>query len=315
MRRFRSALLSLCLPLALPLALGGCFSLSRPFADPGQQARYLTAANLPPARLAVPTPPNALLSDDAATLWAHDVAQAMVNQSVPAIAQPRKKGDWWLKLNATTHGNTVVPHYVIMTPEGKIRAETDGPAVDMAGWSAGDRLTLQDAAMQEAPQLANLLTGIQANMMQQDPHSLMNRPAKICFKGVTGAPGDGNVALARAFYSSFPDKTNTVTTTEKGADFIVRGTVALKTGTAGNTGHPVDHIEIVWHVLTPDGKEAGAATQLHDIAPHSLDGAWGDTADMAAEEAAQGVRTIVTNYSGREHAPLPETKSSPKKAA
>ncbi|MBN3867179.1 hypothetical protein [Gluconobacter kondonii] len=311
MRRFRSALLPLC----LPLVLGGCFSLSRPFADPGQQARYLTAANLPPARLAVPTPPNALLSDDAAALWAHDVAQAMVNQSVPAIAQPRKKGDWWVKLSATTHGNTVVPHYVIMTPEGKARAETDGAAVDMASWSAGDRLALQDAAIQEAPQLATLLTGIQANMMQQDPHSLMNRPAKICFKGVTGAPGDGNISLARAFYSSFPDKTNTVTTTEKGADFIVRGKVDLKTGTAGNTGHPVDHIEIVWHVLTPDGKEAGAATQLHDIAPHSLDGAWGDTADMAAEEAAQGVRTIVTNYSGREHAPLPETKGPPKKAA
>ena len=106
-----------------------------------------------------------------------------------------------------------------------------------------------------------------------------------------------------------------MTTTEKGADFIVRGTVALKTGAAGNTGHPVDHIEIVWHVLSPDGKEAGAATQLHDIAPHSLDGAWGDTADMAAEEAAQGVRTIITNYSGREHKPLPDAKAASGKAA
>lgn len=72
-----------------------------------------------PARLAVPTPTESLLSDDAAALWAHDMAQAMVGQSVPAIAQPRKKGDWWLKMSAATRNGAVVPHYVIMTPEGK----------------------------------------------------------------------------------------------------------------------------------------------------------------------------------------------------
>ncbi|EHH68075.1 hypothetical protein [Gluconobacter morbifer] len=307
MRRF--------LPILLPLCLGGCFSMPHPFADPGPQARHLAVANLPPARLAVPTPTASLLSDDAAKLWAHDVAEAMVGQSVPAIAQPKKPGDWWLQLSATVKAGAVVPHYVIMTPQGKARAEADGAAIDMAGWSAGDVTALKGAATQEAPELANLLTGIQADTMRQDPHSLMHRAAKVYFAGVTGAPGDGNTSLSRAFYSSLPDKINSIQTTAKGADYTVRGTVKLTSAPPGKVGMTVQHIEIVWHVLTPDGKEAGAATQLHDIPAHSLDGAWGDTAAMAAEEAADGVRTIITNYSGREHKPLPppgkDTKAPP----
>lgn len=118
---------------AAPLS-GWLLQHARPFSDPGQQARQLATANLPPARLAVPTSSESLLSDDAAKLWAHDVAEAMVAQSVPAIAQPKKPGDWWLKLSASTRNGAVVPHYVIMTPEGKARAEGDGAPVDMAGW-------------------------------------------------------------------------------------------------------------------------------------------------------------------------------------
>lgn len=304
MRRF--------LPVLLPLCLAGCFDMPHPFSDPGQQARQLATANLPPARLAVPTPADSLLSDDAAQLWAHALAEAMVAQSVPAIAQPKKPGDWWVKMSAHTHNGSVIPHYVIMTPDGKARAESDGPAVDMAGWSAGDAMALKGAATQEAPELANLLTGIQADMMQQDQHSLMHRAARIYFAGVSGAPGDGDKSLARAFYSSLPDATNSVQTEPKGADFTVRGVVKIADG-GSLDGKPAQHIEIAWHVLTPDGKEAGAATQLHDIPAHSLDSAWGDTAIMAAEEAAGAVRTIVTNYSGRDHTPLPVANPTTKK--
>lgn len=304
MRRF--------LPVLLPLCLAGCFDMPHPFSDPGQQARQLATANLPPARLAVPTPADSLLSDDAAQLWAHALAEAMVAQSVPAIAQPKKPGDWWVKMSAHTHNGSVIPHYVIMMPDGKARAESDGPAVDMAGWSAGDAMALKGAATQEAPELANLLTGIQADMMQQDQHSLMHRAARIYFAGVSGAPGDGDKSLARAFYSSLPDATNSVQTELKGADFTVRSVVKIADG-GSLDGKPAQHIEIAWHVLTPDGKEAGAATQLHDIPAHSLDSTWGDTAVMAAEEAAGAVRTIVTNYSGRDHTPLPVANPTTKK--
>ena len=147
--------------------------------------------------------------------------------------------------------------------------------------------------------------------MQQDPHSLMRRAAHIYFEGVKGAPGDGNTSLARAFYASLPDKMNSVQTNAKNADFTVQGVVTVTTaGTVDKT--LMQHIEIVWHVITPDGKEAGAATQLHDVPAHSLDNAWGDTAIMAAEEAAGAVRTIITNYSGREHKPLPASTQTVK---
>ncbi|QDH16851.1 hypothetical protein [Swingsia samuiensis] len=303
MRRF--------LPIMLCFSLTGCFSMPHPFSDPGQQARQLATANLPPPRLAIPTPKDVSLPPNAAQAWASSLAQAMVAQAVPAVAQPQQPGDWWVKMSTKTQNGAIVPHYVIIMPTGKERAENDGPPVDLAGWNSGDLLALKGAAVQEAPVLANMLTGIQAAMMQQDPHSLMNRPAHIYFKGVKGAPGDGNQSLARAFFTALPDHFNSIQTTPKGADFTVIGIVKISKAPKYDR-HAMQHIEISWRVLSADGKEAGAATQLHDIVAHSLDKAWGDTAMAAGEEAAGGVRTIITNYSGREHKPLPPTNDDKK---
>ena len=79
----------------------------------------------------------------------------------------------------------------------------------------------------------------------------------------------------------------------------------MSDGPKGPMGRPRQHIGIVWHPLAADGEEAGAATQLHDVDAHSLDKAWGDVAMAAADGAAGGVLQIITNYSGRDHKPLP----------
>ncbi|AQS88097.1 hypothetical protein AA101099_1297 [Neoasaia chiangmaiensis NBRC 101099] len=299
-RRF----LALSLLSASSLILTGCLDMPHPFADPGREAARL-ALNTPPPRLAIPTPSESLLDDGAAQLWARDMAQAMLDQSVPATAQAVKPGDWWLKMTATLAGGSVVPHYTVMTPKGEARGQENGAPVSAAVWSKGDPAALAQMAQLEGPRVAAVLTGIQADMMQHDPQSLKRRPARVYFSGVTGAPGDGNVSLAQAFVTSFPDAMDQLQQGAKGADYTVRGVVRLSDGPVGMTGHPQQHIEIVWHTVAADGKEAGAATQLHEIDAHSLDGAWGDVAAAAAEEAAGGVRQIISNYSGRDHKPLP----------
>ncbi|WP_369345781.1 hypothetical protein [Asaia prunellae] len=121
------------------------------------------------------------------------------------------------------------------------------------------------------------------------------------------------MSLARAFVASFPDQHDKLQNTAKDADYSVEGVVTLSDGPAGTTGHPVQHIEIAWRTVAADGKEAGAATQLHDIEAHSLDGPWGDVAMVAASEAAGGVHQIITNYSGRDHKPLPPETAAIKK--
>ncbi|GBR12566.1 hypothetical protein [Asaia spathodeae] len=292
--------------------LAGCVDMPHPFGDPGPEGRRL-ALTTPPPRLAVPTPPDSLLDNTASALWAREVAAQLVDQSLPAVAQPAKPGDWWLKLSATLQGSDVTPHYVVMMPNGEARGHWDAAPVPASVWAQGEKPVLSSLAAASAPQVSAVLTGIQAAMMQADPHSLKRRPAKVYFKGVKGAPGDGNVSLARAFTASFPDRHDQLQSTPKDADYSVEAIVTVSNGPAGTTGHPSQHIEISWRTVAADGKEAGAATQLHDIDAHSLDGPWGDVAMAAASEAAGGVHQIITNYSGRDHKPLPPETPAAKK--
>lgn len=305
----RPPLRQTALPLSLLMLLAGCIDVPHPFSNPGKDAKEL-AANAPPARLDVPTPTTSLLPQDGAQAWAKMVSDQLLQQTIPAMPQPVRKGDWWLKLRAELRGENVVPLYTVMTPKNTERATQEGAPIPAQVWSSGDPNMLNAVALDAAPRIAAVLTGIQADDMEKDPHSLKHRPARVYFPGVVGAPGDGNISLARAFASFFSKTPDTLQNTPSNADFTVKTHVTLTDGPKGTTGHPQQHIEIVWQVLDKTGKEAGAATQLHDIDAHSLDHYWGDVAVIAAQEAAAAVDQILDRYSGRGNAPLAKAASS-----
>lgn len=285
------------------LLLAGCLDVPHPFASRGGPNAGLAHHALP-ARLDVPTPMASLLPEASARLWAKSTTTALLEQTIPAIAQPTRPGDWWLDMRAEQHGATVVPLYRIMTPQNTLRATQQGQPIPTARWAVADASLLAMVAQDAAPRIAAALTGIQAADMEKDPKSLKNRPARVYFTGVRGAPGDGDIALARAFAAAFRDSADTLQNSPDQADFTITATVRLTNGPVGTTGHPQQHVEIVWSVHDKTGKEAGAATQLHDIPAHSLDGYWGDVATAAAQEAAAAARQIIDRYSGRTNTPL-----------
>lgn len=292
------------------LGLGGCLKVYQPFAhNPGRQAQYLVHDNMPPSRLSVPIP---VAKDapwrEATTLWAKDVVKALVEQAIPAVTREPKSGDWWVRLGAVrAEHKGIRPRYAIIGPDGKIKARGYGAVIDRAGWKAADPEALHTVSLQIAPEIARDLTEIQTQMMMDDPNSLMNRSARICFDGVFGAPGSGNRELGQAFYTMLPDGRNNVQTTRDGADYIVRAEVSVtdlteaRSSSEDHPAGPQQQVMIIWRVLTPQGQEAGAATQIHEIPAHSLDHSWAEVAGTAAQEAVGAVRTIITNYSGREH--------------
>lgn len=284
--------------------LAGCLDVPHPF----QRRGLSQLSNAPPARLAVPQPTQALLVNMAAQTWQKDMVAAMLDQSVPAVGQPAKSGDWWLRMTATLQGNQVIPTYAVITPKGEVRGETTGAPIPAASWSAGTEAVMQASAMQAAPEVAALLTGIQAAQMQSDPHSLKNRPAHVFFQGVKGAPGDGDAMLSRAFVASLRDAHDQIQHSQSGADFSVGCTVVVTQLPA--SGPARQRLTLTWRVVDSHGKEAGAATQIHDIAAHTLDGKWGDAAEAAGEEAAGGVRQIISRYSGRDNVPLAATATA-----
>jgi len=212
---------------------------------------------------------------------------------VPAVATDPQKGDWRLTVTAETHGTQVVPMFTVADPDGNPKGTTQGTPVDAALWASGDRRALDAAASAGGDAVATLLTRIEAQRRQNDPNSLVNRPARVLVPEVSGAPGDGNHALARQMRAHLPEVGEVVTDKPETADFAVKGEVKLATTGEGQ------RVEIQWIVLDAAGRELGRVVQLNDIARGSLDGLWGDVALVVAQQAAAGVRDVILNNTGR----------------
>ena len=100
---------------------------------------------------------------------------------------------------------------------------------------------------------------------------------------VTGAPGDGSIALTGAIQRELVRNGVPLTSTA-GPNYRVEGKVTL-----GSTRDGKQPITIDWHVKDPTGKQLGTVSQKNEVPQGSLDGAWGKTADAAAAAAAQGI--------------------------
>ncbi len=285
-----------------PVLLAGCGDLPQPFlGNPGPIGRIL--AQPPTPRLAVPVPGQALLSDQAAESFARALSDALQNEEVPAVEGPARPGDWRLQVAAGLHGMTVVPVYTVLDPRGRDRGKTEGKPLATADWAAAAPVTLARAATDAAPSIADLLTGIQ----HADPNSLYNRPAKVQVVPVTGAPGDGNVALTQQMRTILARLGPVVQDTAAGADFIVRGTVKLVPIAGGQ-----QRVEIQWSVAVPSGDERGRVVQLNDVPAGSLNGYWGDVATAVAQEAAGGVHDVIVRQSGHTPGSQPAGQAAPR---
>ncbi len=277
--------LSLCLTLLLGLA--ACGDLPEPFlGNPGATARRL--ARPPTPRLAVPPPGNAMLPDAASDGLADALARALQAQEVPAVAKSAQASDWRLVTTANSQGGTVVPVFTVLDPKGADRGKTEGTPVPAHDWATATPALLDRVATEAAPKIASLLTGIEIAREKADPNSLYNRPAKVLVAEVTGAPGDGDVSLTNQMRRRLALLGPVVQTTEKGADFTVRGQVKV-VPIAGRQ----ERVEIQWIITDAKGNERGRVVQLNEIPAGTLAHYWGDVAVVVATEASGGVNDVL----------------------
>jgi hypothetical protein len=148
------------------------------------------------------------------------------------------------------------------------------------------------AAVATAPQVAVAPTSVGALPSPTASGVAAPKPAAplaltTAIPTLVGAPGDGNSTLASALQSELTK--NGVPAAGAGAPaYRVEGVV--KVGAAVDGKQPV---QIDWNVKDPTGKRLGTVTQKNEIAPGSLDGTWGKTADAAASAAAAGILKLL----------------------
>ncbi|WP_297491689.1 hypothetical protein [Acidocella sp.] len=292
--------------LLLPLTLAACGTLPEPFyGNPGSPEAALLAE--PPAPvLMVPTPRTALLGDEAAALYAKDLAAQLAGFDVPSVAGPPAKGEWQIGISASLSGDMVLPAYVITGPDGKIYGHQPGAPVAAAGWSNGDAATLAAAAHDDAAGLSRLMTVINAQVQQTNPHSLENRAPRVFVGAVTGAPGDGDVSLPLNLSRDLPGPDMQVVKNANQADFTVTATIKTSPAPQGQI-----QVELDWFVHDRNGRVAGQVTQIHELSPTDIDPYWGDVAAAAATEAAQGIATVVRNEILKKTATPPAAPAQP----
>ena len=273
--------------LLIVLALAACGGLPRPFeGNAGATAQRL--AQPPPARLAIPLPRDIFLGEAAAGELSQLIAEGLLAEEVPVLAGVPQTADWRLTIGTEPRGTDIVPLYRVLDPAGAQRGITEGLPVPSEQWVKAP--PLRRIAGEAIPRIASLLTRIEAERRQSDPNSLVNRPAVLAFTGVSGAPGDGNIALARAMRAELVKAGQDMADATGRADFTLSGVVTVAPA-PGNA----QRVEVDWLVLDAKGKEAGRVVQLNEVPKGMLSLAWGDVAYVVAAEAAGGVRDVIAN--------------------
>ena len=110
----------------------------------------------------------------------------------------------------------------------------------------------------------------------------------IDLRAVTGAPGDGNEALATAITSRLAAAGVVFAATTTGAAYAIEGEITTRDVTG-----EIQQLDVVWRLHDPSGAELGTVSQSGDVSRAMLDGRWGPLATAIANYAASGLLDLL----------------------
>ncbi len=142
-------------------------------------------------------------------------------------------------------------------------------------------------ALAEAPKVASAATASVVSAPAVSNTATASLPSGGGIPVVSGAPGDGNTALASALSRELTRQGMPVDG-QTGNPYRVEGQVSVGAVKDGRQA-----IQIDWRVKDGKGGSVGTVTQKNSIPPGSLDQSWGQTADAAAAAAAQGILKLL----------------------
>ena len=270
--------------VGLALLLASCQPLPHPFEDdkPAPHAPIINLRNTTTVAVA----PVAGLEPDARDKLAEAMASALQDLDVLASANSASRGSLSLLGTARASGPGVVVDWRLVDPGGTALGQgSDSAPVGLDAINRGDAAALKALALATAPDVAKLLQD-DAPIGSTDAGSLR----QVVVMPVTSAPGDGRDSLRLAMVAALTQAKLTVLQTQAGdaKALSVVGTVALD--------HPQNgqqHIAITWALMAPGGKQLGVVKQENAVPQGSLDGRWGDVANLVATAAAPGIVAII----------------------
>jgi hypothetical protein len=267
------------LTAALLLGLGACAPLPHPFEDDklGPHAPLLSK----PDALGVVVGPVQGAADSAPAI-AGAMALALQDSEVPASVEAGNSRSYHLVGTAVAAAGSPGTYDIAWSMRdaaGKELGRESGRVVLPPG-ADPDAAALAVPMRAVAPKLAALIQDSAPDEQLPTRHLLVRE--------IQGAPGDGGKALKRSLVFLLKRSGIPLTDDAQHPDTVaVAAAVETHPAAAGQ-----DHIKIMWHVLKPDGSEAGVITQENDV-PHTIvTGQWGDMAMAVADAAAPDILRV-----------------------
>lgn len=201
------------------------------------------------------------------------------------LIEGKKGGDPWALVDEGAMqriATRTTEDIVAWMPGATSTAGTGSPPDTTASAQASESPRQQVASVQP---VANVLS---AQTADAGPSANAGIPIAMV-PPVTGAPGDGQASLTSAMRRALEQAGVKLVESDDPTAYTVRGSVQL--GSAEGGQQP---ITIRWLVVDPNGKTMEkAVVQRNKVPEGSLDGTWGQVAELAAGEAARSVAKLI----------------------
>jgi len=223
---------------------------------------------------------------------ADDIAQAMAaalqQADVPASTVASNQRSFRLSSTVTTlaagdGGDAFIVSWTLNDSDGRaLGGAESNTTASAAAWRRGGGDIARALANPAAPAIAKLVES-------DAPLPQGNASPLIALGTVSGAPGDGDSALARAMGAAL-ERVHVALAGPGGfkPDYTLSGVVEVSPPAGPN-----QKVKVSWALLRPDGSEVGRVNQENAVPAGSLDRVWGDIAYAVTSAAAPGVRQLI----------------------
>jgi len=263
---------SLAVLLVLALGVAGCGNLPRPFQP--ETKGETNPLLIPVDRAGVVVEPIAGLPDSAG--FAERLAEGLRSEGIVAMTGPGNASSIRLSGDASAGANGWDLFVALR--------DAKGDSMGALAW----KLTPEGTPAQ-AIELAKAVALV---LYPDGPVPLAPKPS-VSIGEVTGVPGDGGRALARALeFNLRRADVLLADTPEKATHVIVAAvTIAPPRGTPPNLTRNVD---VRWIVRRADRQEVGQVRQTNDVPAGQIDRNWSEIAYAVADAAVEGLTNLLT---------------------
>lgn len=281
----RGALLA-CLTL-----LAACQPLPQPF-QPDSKVPGEFPLTMPVGEVSVFVAPVTGVETPLDSDLAERVADALVAREIPASTATRsgRSSELTSALIEDDKGRLVWVWQVARARQAPVNG-TDYPlGLTLAALTEAEPRTRDAFATALATRVAALLdTRGNAPAAAAGPGNSDPALPKVALLPFTGAPGDGNQALAVALREWLLRMgAARVVLNRAEADYLVICEVKLD-----DAGPQRQTVSLNWALQRPDGSKLGDVAQANQVPRGSLDGPWGGIARLAAQGGAEGLRDLL----------------------